>query len=1440
MPYRLRKVPKKDLYWVVGEDGQHHSKEGLPKKKAEAQMKALYIAMKKKGELSGKGTPQYYRNIENVDVVSANELDGTAKYFVIVQFKKELTWFVVDRGFKSADDANELADEIEDEAKRLEDAYGGLPHLEVAKTPFRYHLKLFGPMTAAIVEESDEDNWEGEGKKKIGGSMAEDVAREAGPDIPAEAMKPKGKNMTMVGGVPLYCYWEICKQTYKLNKGQRPLNNIDNPVTGGAFNLKGWTNSLLYYSNGEVCIIGVRGSATKEDWTDANRRIPFNKLIESNRAKEDLKAVREFEAGLRKSQPQLKFYATGHSLGGAMCDLLLASGLAKLAVTYNPAIEPQYKHYSHNHRIYNEWDPLYLVMGQFATTYQVRRGDKKPKDWAGWILDKAAAWDPSWMTRTLEKLYNFGGEKLYAHDLDRFIGGKSTGKSWGPDIWQELHTFAKEEKKEEFKQYLDSLTKTLPCPNCRKNLATYLKLHPVVGSTERYAWKLHNAVNKDLGKPILSFKEAQKHTKNALYGGIQCRTFTEAECIDKNGIFDPSTSNCFVNGEDLGSKDCDGPPPAPFKPVPYVPGKPDQPPAPEPEPFKPVPYVPGKPDQPPAPAPVNPPSGFNPCLATPEQCGIDARSRLEPGGEWDTRMTKAKVYVINKYLDTKHDGKYNILFHSSLECCGARLKMNNQGVIVYDMSKMKRGNNECVSDREKPNGQVERTTCASFNRVNDGDPVTDIDTVWQRLKDFPGGFGDKKYMVEALASEGWLDAVRDKQIYDKDSYMARIKDWCDKEPTAQCAAKPQKPFTPEQRIANCVNDGIFPKYDEHTFLVAWSDLWKLKDRMKWDSTTHYTIGSLASYNDNEWVAVSPITGQAPSTETGWVLRPASFVNIGNDNVPTIDPQWKQASNMVLISTDVSKPRDPIKSKEFIDTFGKNFVEFNNKRDTECQKTKDDVPIDNFADWMAQIGDKYNSPCPNVKDQASDPLFYTTGLAVDRPICRQWRSDGTNLSKDPALNGNLLSFENRIRETGWTRDEKGNPIDDEKKWVWQHDTTVPREILGLNEYQPGGCDFPPKTEDGKIFQASPEECLEKQIQWKAMAEAEIEASKCTGGEMACVDWGKIAMQLAEFGVEQLGNFMSAGVGGKWLAGTLSDLLVPGCLPRSNPNWRKVKCDLKSLDENIKSATETAVKEIFKQLKGNVNQQATNPSKAQAYLDRFGEDKKYPSFTDPVLIDSNGQYKVYPDETPANRRISLLQRRLDLSEQVTKINGKLPPRAVDMLGYDPDFRNQVDKDPNASWRVRGGKKTTMTRERADAIGKQVADFITRLAEDFYSMRTRGIRGGAQPHSKFESLLKKINISPQAYLAEARSKAKKAGLHWQLLGFSDDEKHKLQIPNMEGKLIHFGASGMGDHILYTMARDPTADKHRKNYRARASKIRGNWHNEYSPNSLALAILW
>ena len=117
----------------------------------------------------------------------------------------------------------------------------------------------------------------------------------------------------------------------------------------------------------------------------------------------------------------------------------------------------------------------------------------------------------------------------------------------------------------------------------------------------------------------------------------------------------------------------------------------------------------------------------------------------------------------------------------------------------------------------------------------------------------------------------------------------------------------------------------------------------------------------------------------------------------------------------------------------------------------------------------------------------------------------------------------------------------------------------------------------------------------------------------------------------------------------------------------------------------------------------------------------------------------------------------------------------------------------------------------------------------------------KGGLQPTAAFAAQLKKEGVSPSAYLETAKKKAKARGLAANMLGFSSDEKHKLQIPNAEGKIVRFGAVGLGDYILYTLQKNPEAEKHRKAYLARATKIKGDWAKDaYSPNSLAIGVLW
>jgi len=90
---------------------------------------------------------------------------------------------------------------------------------------------------------------------------------------------------------------------------------------------------------------------------------------------------------------------------------------------------------------------------------------------------------------------------------------------------------------------------------------------------------------------------------------------------------------------------------------------------------------------------------------------------------------------------------------------------------------------------------------------------------------------------------------------------------------------------------------------------------------------------------------------------------------------------------------------------------------------------------------------------------------------------------------------------------------------------------------------------------------------------------------------------------------------------------------------------------------------------------------------------------------------------------------------------------------------------------------------------------------------------------------------------YLKIAKLFAKKAGYKdWSSLKLANDGKHKLELRG-----VKFGSINNNDFIIYRQHFPSIAEKKRKAYLARATKIKGDWATDkYSPNSLAIAILW
>ncbi len=128
---------------------------------------------------------------------------------------------------------------------------------------------------------------------------------------------------------------------------------------------------------------------------------------------------------------------------------------------------------------------------------------------------------------------------------------------------------------------------------------------------------------------------------------------------------------------------------------------------------------------------------------------------------------------------------------------------------------------------------------------------------------------------------------------------------------------------------------------------------------------------------------------------------------------------------------------------------------------------------------------------------------------------------------------------------------------------------------------------------------------------------------------------------------------------------------------------------------------------------------------------------------------------------------------------------------------------------------------------------------------------LKGGKKNIEKInEDIFKKINkeenetdiLDEKTYLKIAKLRAQIAGYNPKLLELSNDGIHKLEYNG-----VKFGREGYNDFIIYMYKAykgeitQEEALKHRKNYLARATKIRGNWKsNKESPNNLAINILW
>lgn len=99
-----------------------------------------------------------------------------------------------------------------------------------------------------------------------------------------------------------------------------------------------------------------------------------------------------------------------------------------------------------------------------------------------------------------------------------------TPDNWGPVTWYTLHFIAlaysdspTTENIYEYKSFFENFWKVLPCYKCAVNYKRHLQELPLteqflVNSDTLFAWtvSLHNIVNKENGKPLMSIEDAKK------------------------------------------------------------------------------------------------------------------------------------------------------------------------------------------------------------------------------------------------------------------------------------------------------------------------------------------------------------------------------------------------------------------------------------------------------------------------------------------------------------------------------------------------------------------------------------------------------------------------------------------------------------------------------------------------------------------------------------------------------------------------------------------------------------------------------------------------------------------------------------------------------------------------------------------------------------------
>lgn len=93
---------------------------------------------------------------------------------------------------------------------------------------------------------------------------------------------------------------------------------------------------------------------------------------------------------------------------------------------------------------------------------------------------------------------------------------------WGPHLWATIHTLALKADSDgevgPYLEFINSLLFLLPCETCRLDFTKWYKDNGDPVASEAFEWsvKLHNYVNRKLGKPIVTEIQARQQWNSDL------------------------------------------------------------------------------------------------------------------------------------------------------------------------------------------------------------------------------------------------------------------------------------------------------------------------------------------------------------------------------------------------------------------------------------------------------------------------------------------------------------------------------------------------------------------------------------------------------------------------------------------------------------------------------------------------------------------------------------------------------------------------------------------------------------------------------------------------------------------------------------------------------------------------------------------------------------